>query len=447
VIRLPVRRWLALAVVLIFAVPALAFAVAGGIQYHNLENTSGGMKNILSSGAPSWNVPHWRRITALAAAPSEAAFTLVRGGKVIYSSRPRIFTAGESLNVQKMQPPGAPSGETAYLYTSAAPWANGPGAFWIFPLVGLTALVTTLGCLAWFFGRTLVRPLMATGVAAQKIAAGGLDIQIPDSRIREVADLKSAFANMSSELGKSLRHQAELEEQRRLFVGAIAHDLRTPLFSLRGYLEGLDKGLASTPAKRREYIHGAREKADALERLVADLFAYARVEYLDQSMEHESVDLADLTRSLVETRAREAGEREIALRISVGPGCSVVWGDRRLIERALDNVLDNALRYSGAGSDISVTLTNEPGISVAVADSGPGISPADMPYVFDPGYRGTIRGGTGLGLAISRRILRGHGGDLTAANGTNGGAVLTLSLPAANPAPQSQTSVTRSQSA
>ena len=122
------------------------------------------------------------------------------------------------------------------------------------PIVAVTTLICTLGGIAWFLGRMVVKPLAATSEAARQIASGNLEVAVPTSRVREVANVNLAFDDMSAELRASLQHQSELEQERRLFIGAIAHDLRTPLFSLRGSLEGLATGVADTPEKQARYI-------------------------------------------------------------------------------------------------------------------------------------------------------------------------------------------------
>ncbi len=304
---LSVRPRLALAVLLIFAVPALTLAVVGIFAYHNTMSSTPNAAALVRSGAKQWNTPGWRARTSKALAASGYGFTLTRGTKILYAGRTSIFTGGhpagpprQQVQVQRVSASGAPSGEVAYVYGGGSPW-SGSGMLWIVPLAGIVALLITLATLSWYFGRTLVRPLTAAGMAARQIAAGDLDVHIPPSKIREVAELRSAFSVMSSELRASVIQQAKLEEERRMFIGAIAHDLRTPLFSLRGYLEGLEEGLAATPEKRSEYVRVCREKADALERLVGDLFAYARVEYLEESLRREPVDVGELVSDIVQT--------------------------------------------------------------------------------------------------------------------------------------------------
>jgi signal transduction histidine kinase len=364
-------------------------------------------------------------------------FVLVENGRTIYRSSPDPL-AGTGANyqraVERLVIGGKPR-RVAYIYSGRTGWNGGGGGFWLLPLVGLATLLLTLGVIAWLLGRTLLKPLAATSNAARQIAAGDLDIVLPGSQVREVAELSSAFVAMSAELRASLQQQAAIEDERRMFVSAIAHDLRTPLFSLRGYLEGLDQGLATTPQKAAQYVRVCREKADVLERLIADLFAYARIEYLEQTLQREPLALGTLLGRAVEGRRREAGAQGVTLRLDQPQPTCMVEGDQHLLGRAVENLLDNALRHTRPGGEIEVQWwTDGDRAMFTVADSGPGIAPRDLPHVFEPMYRADPSrsretGGTGLGLAISRRILRAHGGDLSAANRVAGGAEFTGSLP------------------
>jgi signal transduction histidine kinase len=349
-----------------------------------------------------------------------------------------------------------PSGGTGLAYVYGTPYpehARQPG-MWGIPLTvlivliaGALAFIGTLGGLAWFVGPAVLRPLAAMGQAAQAIAAGNLDVTLPPSRVREVADVSAAFAAMGSALRASIEREAELEQERRLFVGAIAHDLRTPLFSLRGFLQGLEQGLASTPERAKRYVAVCQDKAAVLDRLIADLFAYARAEHLQEVPRREQLDLggllaktADGLRPLVETK-------EVVLDLS-GPSPCPLTGDAHLLVRAIDNLLDNAIRHTPPGGSIAVGWRREADrVLITVTDSGPGIAPHDLPHLFTPLYRAeTSRnrqtGGAGLGLTVARRILQAHGGDLSAANGAAGGAIFTAVLPVetAGPAPLRTTS-------
>ncbi len=302
--------------------------------------------------------------------------------------------------------------------------------------VPLVAFLLTMGAVAWLTGQTVLRPLAAMQRAARQIAGGDLEIRLPDPPLREVADVADAFGAMGEALRASLERQAELEQQRRLVIGAIAHDLRTPLFSLRGYLEGFDRGLADTPERAAHYLAVSRQQADNLERLVADLFAYTRLDYLEETPQRARLDLAALLGAAVEGAQPRAMEKGITL-VARGPADCALEGDAHLITRAVENVLDNALRHTPRGGCVCVSWERSTaGYRFFVTDTGPGIAPDDLPHLFEPLYRGeTSRnratGGAGLGLTIAQRIMRAHGGWLTAANREEGGALFSGVLPCA----------------
>jgi signal transduction histidine kinase len=221
---------------------------------------------------------------------------------------------------------------------------------------------------------------------------------------------------------------ARAEHERRFLVSAVAHDLRTPLFTLRGYLEGMDHGLDDG-----SYVGRAREKADLLDRLVSDLFAYSRWELLDEPPRREPVELGELARRAAGTVAERAHGRAVAIEPG-GPPLTVV-ADGHLLTRVFANLLDNAVRHSPPDTTVQLRWQRRDGVAVIeVADHGPGLDPSEIPRLFEPLYRGDAArnsrtGGAGLGLAIARRLVDAHGGTVTAANRPGGGACFTVTLP------------------
>lgn len=437
---LPIRRWLALALAAIFVVPVL---VSGFITFHlaaTPQNTQEMVARILGDGVASWNDPAWQATTRTRLAAEGIDFVLIEDGREIYRSvaDPAAGSQGwgDGRVVQELSFPGGGHQLTAYIYTDGSwgPWQRGQ-SWLLFPIVGFTTLLLTLSGVAWFLGRTVVRPLAATSRAARQVADGDLDIALPSSRVREVAEVSTAFDAMGAALRDSLRQQAEMEQERRLFIGAVVHDLRTPLFALRGSLEGLEQGVADTPEKRARYIGIAQEKAAALERLVTDLFDFTRLEYLEQTPNPEPLDLRALLQRLIEALQPRAEAKGVALVLTCPPGPYVVDGDSHLLTRAAENLLDNALRHTPSGGSVRVTCHAGPDtVGFSVSDTGPGIPAHDLPHLFQPLYRGeTSRsrrtGGAGLGLTIARRVVLAHGGDLTARNGDGGGAIFTATLP------------------
>jgi signal transduction histidine kinase len=287
---------------------------------------------------------------------------------------------------------------------------------------------------AIFLGRAVLRPLAAVTQASRQIVAGNLDFELPPSQVREVAEVSAAFNAMGAGLRQALERQAELEQERRYFIGAIAHDLRTPLFSLRGHLQGLERGVADTPEKAARYVAVCQEKADELERLVEDLFTYTRMEYQERPPQCAPLELGDVFRRATDGVRPRAEAKAITVALD-GPAAPIrLEGDELLLTRAVTNLLDNALRHTPTGGTVCITWREDGDrIVFMVADSGPGFDPHDLPHLFEPLYRGEASrsrktGGAGLGLTIARRILQAHGGDLTAANLSHGGAELTGTL-------------------
>ncbi|HUG15354.1 MAG TPA: HAMP domain-containing sensor histidine kinase [Thermomicrobiales bacterium] len=443
---LPIRRWLAIALALIVIVPVAVVIIVGVTFVHRTEADSSDIASRLEANAARWHDPVWQSALRDDLASQGVYFLLIEDGREVYRS------AADPLTRDRWGPPGrvieqfdfagSDPSRSAFIYTDEIPLAT--ERVWLLPAVLVATLLLTLTVIAWFLRRAVLAPLAATERAALSVAGGDLDVDLPSSRVSEVAEVNAAFEGMSDALRASLMQQTRLEQERRMFISAIAHDLRTPLFSLRGYLEGLDTGIADTPEAKARYVAVAREKAAALERLVADLFDYTRLEYLDQAPERETTDLAVLLRDLVDSLQPMAEASHVALAMQGAPGPCLIDADRRLLTRAIENLLDNALRYTPSGGHVRVTCHAGPsGASFSVADSGPGIRAEDLPNLFTPLYRGeTSRnrqtGGAGLGLTIARRILQAHGGELTAANGAEGGAVFTGSLPA-SAAPLSET--------
>ena len=437
---LPIRRWLALALLVVFFVPlcvTVAFTAAWVGDRPTFEREQA--RDALADGAGRWTDPDWQAATTAHLARDNIAFVLNVGGEEIYRSTPDPYRGPDNSNharvIERLEIPGSSPEQVAVFYTDPAQGPPEEIPIEFLPFVAVGALALTLIGITWFIGRTVLRPLAATATAAREVAGGNLDVSLPSSRVREVAELNATFETMSAALRSSLEQQAEMEQERRLLIGAVVHDLRTPLFSLRGYLEGLEKEIADTTAKRAHYVAVAQDKADELERLISDLFDYTRLEYLDQTPSREPVDLHTLLDKLVAGLTPQAAAKNVELVLDCATAPRTVSGDSHLLTRVVENLLDNALRHTPAGGRIVVECRTEGDrVVFTVHDSGPGIPADELPHVFAPLYRGESSrnrrtGGAGLGLTIARRIVHAHGGDLSAANHPAGGAVFTGWLP------------------
>lgn len=177
------------------------------------------------------------------------------------------------------------------------------------------------------------------------------------------------------------------------------------------------------------YIAVCREKAADLEKRISDLFAYARLEYLEQTLRYTNFDLNRLLSRLIESFKPQLEAKQIELKLECPPEPCMVKGDESLLTRMFENLLDNAICYSPQKGVIRLSWQKKAEqVFFKLADSGPGLAAQELPYLFEPLYRGKTAhlhqtGGAGLGLTIARRILIAHGGGLRASNRAEGGAV------------------------
>ncbi|NEN81357.1 sensor histidine kinase [Paenibacillus elgii] len=282
--------------------------------------------------------------------------------------------------------------------------------------------------------RFLLKPLERMSLAARQIAAGDWDVKLPGSRITEISEVRDGFEVMVKGLQQSFRKQAELEEERRFVIAAVAHDLRTPLFALRGYLDGLEQGIAQSPEKITKYLAVCKEKSAQLDRLVEDLFTFTKMDYLEMKLHHKKIDFKHLIQKSIDSLSPLARQKHISISNHTTDDC-FISGDMHLLERSINNLLDNAVRHTPSYGEIVVQCyTEHDQVKFTIRDTGPGFSSEELQRVFEPLYRGEqsrnrSTGGSGLGLTISQRIIRRHGGELAAGNQSEGGALLTGWLP------------------
>lgn len=255
-------------------------------------------------------------------------------------------------------------------------------------------------------------------------------------RGNEIAELERRFGHMAERIEQQLSALKTGDALRRELIANVSHDLRTPLASMRGYLETvLLKGERLDAATRRQYLQTAFRQCEHLERLIAALFELSKLESGAVVPQLEDFSLSELLHDVAlrfRLRAEQAG---IDLHVRCDPDGPRAHGDIALVERVLENLLDNALRHTAAGGRVSLEMLPEPTrLRVLVADNGSGVAVEDLPSVFDRFYHGGghARGSrTGLGLAIVRRIVELHG-QTVSLNSTPGvGTCVEFGLPPA----------------
>ncbi|MEU1490733.1 ATP-binding protein [Streptomyces sp. NPDC005776] len=302
-----------------------------------------------------------------------------------------------------------------------------PPTFDVMPVAlvgGGVVLVVVAGAL--LLGRTVLRPIRALTSAARGLGGGDLAHRVPVAGRDEIAELGRSFNRMAGSL-------QDAEKRQRRLTGDIAHELRTPLANLRGYLEALQDGLVeATP----ELLASLHEEAMLQQRIVDDLQDLALAEAGALTYHRTRIELGDVLRACRtahHARAEEAGVRLTAHVEDRVP----VEGDAHRLRQVVGNLVSNAVRATGSGGTVRIrTERREHAAVIEVRDSGSGIAAEELPYVFDRFWRadaarGRQTGGSGLGLAIVRQIVTDHGGSVEVESAVGVGTVFTVRLPLA----------------
>ena len=280
----------------------------------------------------------------------------------------------------------------------------------------------------------LARPLERLSAATREMASGRYDVEVPAPGTRELDDLAEGVRT----LGASLR---ETEERRVRLLGEVAHEMRTPLTVVDGYVEGMIDGILPADDETLALVSGEMRR---LRRLADDLSSLSRAEEGRLDLTVGDVDLADVVRQAVERLRPQAEDAGVGLLVTV-PGTPVpVVVDADRIAQLITNLVGNALRATSAGGGVTVSLDLvDDTVVTRVSDTGEGLDPSDVERVFErfyrvPGRRRPEQGsgdeGSGIGLTVSRRIADAHGGSLTAGSpGRGQGATFTLALPRTRP--------------
>ena len=248
------------------------------------------------------------------------------------------------------------------------------------------------------------------------------------------------FKQMADRIVLQIKELTESDSHRREFLANITHDLRTPLTSLQGYLETLlMKEGALTPEEQRNYLMIAIKRSGQLGKLVSELFELAKLDSPDVQVRFEPFSLDELIRDILQKFQLAAEKKKITLHMDVAENLSLAFADIGLCERVLDNLIENAVRYTPEDGAIRVTaVPKDERIEVQVSDTGSGIRPEDITHIFERSSRlkrerpkDVER--TGLGLAIVKRILELHGSDIRVNSAVNVGTTFIFTLPVYKP--------------
>lgn len=361
----------------------------------------------------------------------------VRGDDPRTGSSRKVFSAAEVVVNDRTE---------GYLYVvlggqTYEALASDIGNSYVGKVSGVIALVivaatATIGLLV--FG-LLTRRLKKLSQDMQRVGEANFEVTTPLGEWRQNGDeidaLARAFADMSMQIKTQIEQLQENDRLRRELVSNISHDLRTPLSAMQGYLDTLLINGDSLPEEeRRRYLKVACRHTARLATLIGDLFELSKLE-ASVAPDLEAFSLAELVQDIAHEFQLESESKNIKLAIDLDAGSAMTIGDIGLIQRVLENLVRNAIRFTPSGGEVTISIAERPKtVSVSVSDTGPGIPDKEIPRIFDRFYRSA--GGevdradsSGLGLAIVKRILDLHDSRITVVSKLDAGTRFEFELP------------------
>ncbi|BDT66727.1 sensor protein CzcS [Comamonadaceae bacterium OS-1] len=275
--------------------------------------------------------------------------------------------------------------------------------------VGLPILLLIVALGAWLIARTSLAPLLRFNYLAASIGTQSLNHRVSlDGLPTELSELATEFNDMLQRVDDGYRRLQD-------FSGELAHEMRTPVATLMGRTQ-VALSHSRTMEQLREVLEGNEEELERLSRLISDMLFIAHADHNETILQSEKLDLAVEVQQVAEYLSLIAEERGITIEVT---GRAILMGDRRLVQRAITNLLSNAIRHSTENSPVSVMISEQNGeVSLEVANTGDGIPQVHLDRIFDRFYRvdsarARLDGGTGLGLAIVHSIMSAHQGQVT----------------------------------
>ncbi len=305
-------------------------------------------------------------------------------------------------------------------------------------LVIVLLFVIAIAVISFITSQTIVKPIKKISRGADEIARGNLDYEIDYKSTNELGQTVESFNEMRRRLKESIEKQNKAEEERKILVAGIAHDLRTPLTSVKGYAEGLADGIADTPEKQKNYVKIICESINDTEKILDDLLTISRLELSGYEMNKADVSVKDFF-------SDGAEEIKILLDscnfdfeyINKCADDTVIYIDVDRFSRVISNIISNSVKYArdDVKGKVSIIIDEyEHSVIIEISDNGIGVDKESLPKIFDTMYRADpartrVSQGSGLGLAVCKQIVELHSGSIWARSSEGEGLSIFISLP------------------
>ncbi|WP_432404684.1 ATP-binding protein [Wukongibacter sp. M2B1] len=300
-------------------------------------------------------------------------------------------------------------------------------------IIGILIMTTLI--LTYSVYKDIIKSIVKLRYATNEMKNGNLNYEIKKHLNDEIGELSSAFEEMRLKLKHSLEVQRKYEENRKNLISNISHDLKTPIMSINGYIEGIKDGIADSPEKMNKYIDTIYQKSKDMELLINELFLFSRLDLEKEEFNFQTIDIIEFLKFSVEDLSFDL--EKIYGKIDLSYECEPVFvkTDLQKLKRVVMNIVGNAIKYKREVPliiNIGVKkLENK--IIVEIRDNGKGISKENLPFIFDRFYRAdksrnTSVVGSGLGLAISKQIIEKHDGEIWVESENNSGTSIFFSL-------------------
>ena len=301
-------------------------------------------------------------------------------------------------------------------------------------LVAAAAALGVTFCVVGAFAYRLVKPLRQMSAAARSFGGGDFSVRVPVTSADELGQLAISFNNMANSLSNS-------EGTRRSFIANVSHELKTPMTTIAGFIDGILDGTIP-PEQQGKYLHIVSDEVKRLSRLVKSMLDLSRIDSGEMKLHPTQFDITQTLVTTLLTFEQKIDEKGIEIRGLEETSPQMVLGDQDLLHQVVYNLIENAVKFTNQDGYIKVQVTD--GIdrtTVVIENSGPGIAPEELPMIFERFYktdksRSRDKNGMGLGLYIVRTILKLHGGDITVSSAVGEFCRFEFTIPKPQEAPK-----------